>query len=227
MKKILTIAVCTFLCFCSSAMAQQTGKVINVFGDSYVANHMCPKEQTWHYKMAQKLGMTYNNYGKNGACVAFDRSHDGRFNFGPAMYNKTKMLEADADYVLVIAGHNDADKVGNSKDSLAMFTDSLQLLIKNIKLQCPKAKIGWVTPWYNEAPGFAKVCKVIKKVCKQHKIPVLDNYSSKSVIKVRDADFRKKYFQRGNDTAHLNNDGHDIFLPTGLAWFEKTFSPSR
>ena len=58
----------------------QTQRTINVIGDSYVANHRAPKEQAWHYKMAQAMGMKYNNYGKNGACVAFDRTHETKFN---------------------------------------------------------------------------------------------------------------------------------------------------
>jgi hypothetical protein len=44
---------------------------------------------------------------------------------------------------------------------------------------------------------------------------VLNNCSKKSIIKVRDSEFRKKYFQGTNDTAHLNNAGHDMFLPVG------------
>lgn len=193
--------------------------IINVIGDSYVANHRRDKSETWHYLMAQQLGMTYNNYGRNGACVAFDRTHDGRFNFGIALYQKALTMDSAADYVLVIAGHNDADKVGTNRDSLAMFRDSLQLMINNIHEQCPKARIAYVTPWYVDRPGFREVCKVIRKVCRRNHIPVLDNYDKKCIIKVRDEDFRRTYFQAPGDHAHLNAEGHKLFLPVAMKWF--------
>ena len=203
------------------SVANSQTKIINFIGDSYVRNHKRPVEETWHYKMAQWLGFAYNNYGRNGGCVAFDRTHDGKYNFGPAMYARAGLMDSAADYVVIIGGHNDAFKVKDNKDSLLMFRDSLQLLITNVKKQCPRAKIGYVTPWYCDHPGFGQVCKTIRQVCRKNKIPVLDNYSKSSVIKVRDEDFRKKYFQGPKDTAHLNDEGHNLFLPVGMEWFTK------
>ena len=212
-----------------SASAQ---KVMNIIGDSYVANHRCPYTEAWHYKLAQEKGFTYNNYGRNGSCVAFDRTHDGKWNFGPAMWQRYTAMDPNADYVIIIAGHNDADMVARAKDnpkhykdSLKMFRDSLVTLIKGIKTLCPKAQIGYVTPWYVDRPGFADVCNIIYKVCKKYKVPVLWNYDETCIIKVRDEAFRKQYFQGGNgkDTAHLNESGHDLFLPVGRTWFEKNF----
>ena len=74
-----------------SGEGQNGTKRLNIIGDSYVKNHKRPVEEAWHYKMAKKLGLTYNNYGRNGGCVAFDRTHDGKYNFGPAMYTKTTL----------------------------------------------------------------------------------------------------------------------------------------
>lgn len=222
MKRWLTTALLTLSAMVSMNAQEDSGsqKIINVIGDSYVANHRRPKEEAWHSKMAQQLGMKYNNYGRNGSCVAFDRTHDGKYNFGPAMWQRYVAMDKDADYVLIIAGHNDADKVGLNTDSLSMFCDSLDVMLRGIEQLCPNAKIGYVTPWYVDRPGFAPVIKAIKSVCKKHGIPVLDNYSKKCIIKVREQDFRKKYFQGSSDTAHLNNDGHDLFLPVGKEWFE-------
>lgn len=216
-ENITSFILLLFFLFGNNVSAQQ---IINVIGDSYVANHRCPKEETWHYKLAQEYGMQYNNYGRNGSCIAFDRTHDGKYNFGPAMWQRYKVMDADADYVIIIAGHNDADKVKDNPDSLRMFTDSLDVMLTGIKALCPKAKIGFVTAWNVDRPGFDQVAKVIKKMCKRHRIPVLYNNDDKCIVKVRDVEFRKKYFQGVDDTAHLNAAGHDLFLPVARKWFE-------
>lgn len=204
-----------------SSVTVSAQEVLNVIGDSYVANHRRPKEEAWHYKMASQLGLKYNNYGRNGSCVAFDRTHDGPYNFGEAMWVRCKAMDPSAHYVLIIAGHNDADKVKDNADSLRMFVDSLEVMLDEIRTICPKAKIGYVTPWYVNRPGFAQVCKAISKVCRKRHIPVMMNYSKDCVIRLRDDEFRKRYFQGPNDTAHLNADGHDLFLPVARKWFEK------
>ena len=191
------------------------GLTVNVLGDSYVANHRQPKEETWHAQVAARHGMHYNNYGRNGGCVAFDRTSEG---FGPSLLVRYKDMDPQADLVLIIAGHNDAGMVGTCKDSLGMFTDSLSLLIDRIRAHCPKAKVAYVTPWYVDRPGFKPVVKAIKKVCKQKDVPVLDNYTADCPVQVRDSDFRRRYFQRADDTAHLNAAGHKLFLPTGEAF---------
>jgi len=216
MKKLLTFVLLTLATPFVSAQP-----ILNVIGDSYVANHRRPKEEAWHCKMAQNLGLAYNNYGKNGSCVAFDRTNDGKYNFGPAMWVRYTAMDPQADYVIIIAGHNDADKVKNNADSLRMFCDSLECLLSGIEKHCPKARLGYVTPWYVDRPGFKPVCKAIRKICKRHHVPVLWNYTSKCVIQVRDKAFRRQYFQGINDTAHLNAEGHDLFLPVGTAWFTK------
>lgn len=215
MKKFILAAIALF------ASLQMQAQIINVIGDSYVANHQRPKEETWHYKLAQELGMTYNNYGRNGSCIAFDRTHDGKWNFGPGMWERYVQMDPNADYVIIIAGHNDAFKVEHNADSLRMFTDSLEFMLNGIEKLCPKAKIGYVTPWDVDHAGFTEVMNVVRKVCKKHHIPVLDNCNKKCIIKVRDNEFRKQYFQGPNDTAHLNAAGHDLFLPVGRKWFAK------
>lgn len=187
-------------------------KIMSVLGDSYVKNHRRPYEETWHFKCAAMNGLDYRNHGRNGGCVAFDRTKEG---FGPSLLVRYQEMDPNSDIVLIIAGHNDAVKIGDDKLLLEQFTDSARLLIDKIHELCPKALIGWVTPWFVDVKGFEPTCKAIKKVCKEKKVALLDNYSNKCVIKVRDAAFRKEYFQGPNDTAHLNSKGHDLYLNVG------------
>ena len=191
--------------------ARLTGKVMNVIGDSYVRNHRRPFTETWHYKVAMKLGLKYNNYGRNGSSIAFDRSKEG---FGKSILQRYNEMADTADYILVIAGHNDADKIKNSRDSLKMFRDSLEQLCRGLINKYPSSKIAFVTPWNVPRAGFKQVTNVILEVCKSHHIPVL-NAAATSGIRVEDEQFRRKYFQGINDTAHLNDEGHNLLTDWG------------
>lgn len=194
------------------------GKVMNVLGDSYVANHRRPAAETWHSLVAAHHAMTYNNYGRNGGCVAFDRTRDG---FGPSLLERYRLMDPTADLVVIIAGHNDAGFVRHSADTLRQFTAAVATLIDSVRVQCPHARVAWVTPWWVDREGFAAVIRAIKHVCKQKHVPVLDNYSARCPVRVREADFRRRYFQSPDDTAHLNAAGHRLFLPTGDAFIRR------
>ena len=100
-------------------------------------------------------------------------------------------------------------------DSLRIFEKCLDSLFYALREKYPDGYIGYVTPWYLATKGFKPVVKVIRRMCRKHSVPLLDNYKKSSVIKVRDAEFRRRYFQSPTDTAHLNDSGHDLFLPIG------------
>ena len=59
-----------------------------------------------------------------------------------------------------------------------------------------------------------KVIEAMKQICAHYSIPIFDA-SAKSGIYVRNENFRKKYFQAPSDTAHLNSEGHDLFMNKG------------
>lgn len=188
-----------------------SGKTLCVIGDSYVANHRRPKTETWHYKVAARHHMTYLNYGRNGGCIAWDRSREG---FGKSLLVRYKEMPDTADYILVIAGHNDADKIKTSRDSLLMFRDSLQQLCTALIERYPAARIAFVTPWNVPRAGFPEVIATIQEVCAANGIPVL-NAATTSGIHVRNDAFRRRYFQAPNDTAHLNDAGHNLIVNWG------------
>ena len=186
------------------------GKKIGVIGDSYVRNHREPVENTWHYKFARKHGMEYNNYGRNGNCVAMDRDR-----FGEAMYKRYKEMRDSLDYVVVIAGHNDAsllDSIG-----LDQYREKLGILCEGLIEKYPTANIFFFTRWtcpdFEGSPSQQVVDATIE-VCGNYSIPVFDAARKGNIYAQSDA-FREKYFQnRGiNDHAHLNDLGHDRFLP--------------
>ena len=197
-----------------SAVAQSAstnalaGKKIGFFGDSYVYNHRRPQTETWHYKFAAKYCMEYFNYGSNGDRVASDRKNR------PGLYRRYVKLSPDLDYVVIIAGHNDAYGLADD-GGIKGFQEKADQMLADIHNHCPKAQILWVTPWRGSTPdvqrNFKSVIKTIKKVCKHHGVPVLD--ASKTIIDPNDASFRATYFQSPTDNAHLNNKGHDLFLP--------------
>ena len=209
-----TLLTSLFLFLVLSVEAQ----VLSVIGDSYVANHRAPQSESWHSLWAEHNGYTYQNVGRNGGCVAFDRTKEG---FGPSMMVRYSSLRPDADIVIIIAGHNDAYKCGTNRDSVQLFADSLSTLIDRIRLQCPKARLGYVTPWAVNHAGFKPIHKAILRVCRAKGVPVLDNFRKDCPVHVRDADFRKQYFQAPNDHAHLNAAGHTLYLPYASRWMRQ------
>lgn len=183
------------------------GKTLHIIGDSYVKNHKRPVEESWHAKIAKKHGMTYNNYGWNGNCIAFDRTSEG---FGPPIYLRYTEMADSADYVIVMAGHNDAGSIGKL-GTLDDFKEKLVLLCEGLIAKYPSAKIAFFTSWRVPRPNFIEVATITEEVCNSYSIPVY-NAQKNSGIYVWSQDFRKLYFQGPNDTAHLNDEGHDLFM---------------
>lgn len=195
-------------------------KTLCVFGDSYVRNHRCPPSETWHAKAAEILGMKYENFGRNGSSVLYDRTKDG---FGPAMTERYKDLPENIDCLLIIAGHNDADLTKTDED-VEQFKGALSSLIDSLKEKYPDAKIGYVLPWSVDRGNFSKVIAAINSVCSEKGVPVF-NAEEAGGIKVNDLEFRKKYFQGGGekDTAHLNDAGHNLIVASGAEFIKSLF----
>lgn len=158
--------------------------------------------------VAQKYHMTYRNYGRNGCCIAFNRDKDG---FGPSLLEKYKMMNDTADYVVVLAGHNDAEKVKDNADSLLIFKERLEALCDSLIGKYPAAKLAFITPWNVERPGFKQVIETMEEVCASRSIPIF-NAAKESGIYVGNEAFRRRYFQSPNDTAHLNAKGHQLVM---------------
>ncbi len=215
-KLILGIGLLSMGLMAGYASTPFEGKSICVLGDSYVRNHRCPVEESWHYKLASLLKMDYKNFGRNGSSIAFDRTKEG---FGPAMTVRYKEMPDSADFVIVIAGHNDAgciDKLGTWEE----FQTGLEELCTGLRKKYPEAKIGFITPWGVDRPYFKEVTAEIERICKEYGFPVL-NTTSSEIIDVNNPEFRKLYFQGENDTAHLNDRGHNLMISLGQRFLDK------
>ena len=220
LKRLFLFAVITASAFAATAQTDNdtrptsqdplAGKSIGVLGDSYVRNHREPFERTWHYKFAQKHNMDYYNYGRNGSCVAMDRER-----FGPAMYKRYQDMRDSLDYIIVIGGHNDAallDSIG-----IDNYKEKLAVLCEGLIEKYPTSQILFFTRWtckdFAGSPSEEVIDATID-VCGLYSIPVFDAARRGNIFAQSDA-FRKVYFQNGgvNDTAHLNEAGHERFLP--------------
>ena len=82
-----TLIIAAFFAVCSSSCTAQNndeknaplyGKTINIIGDSYVANHRRPKEETWHSMVASKYGMTAQGVEKIVRQAGLYRGKPGR-----------------------------------------------------------------------------------------------------------------------------------------------------
>lgn len=191
------------------------GKTIGVIGDSYVGNHREPKENTWHYKFAKKHNMIYYNYGRNGDCITVDAKVNR-----PAIMKRYKNMKDSLDYVIVIAGHNDTNRI----DSIGIdtFKSRLDTFCQGLINRYPQAQILFFTPWTCKdfiGSNRQKVVDAMLEICGANGIPVFDS-ARNSGIYVNSDRFRSIYFQGGGktDNAHLNARGHDRFLPVAEAF---------
>lgn len=200
-----------------------SGKTMAVLGDSYVQNHRRSPRETWHCRFAQKHGMRYLNYGRNGNCMVLDVP-----NRGTPMYKRFKEISTDIDYQVVIAGHNDACQIAQlggkhtiknpteeqkarQQEMLAQFKSRCPSFLQSLKGRFPQAKIAFVTPWNVARPFFPEVIATIKETTAAAGVACYDA-ASLADIRVNDGAFRKQYFQTPADTAHLNYEGHGLML---------------
>lgn len=198
------------------------GKSIAFIGDSYVRNHRDSVQNTWHYKFAQKHGMKYLNYGRNGNCITVDLKKRGS-----SILSRYKSMKDSLDYVVVIAGHNDCNHI----DSIGIdnFKSRLDSLCRGLIDRYPTAQILFFTPWSCKnfvGSNREKVVDAMLEVCGANGIPVFDS-ARQSGIHVANDKFRSIYFQGGGkrDNAHLNPQGHERFLPTAEAFILRHLIP--
>lgn len=207
----------------SSSSNVLSGKSIAFIGDSYVANHKHPVEETWHYIMAARNNMTYYNYGVNGTCLVGDAGK------GTNCYDRLDKITGKPDYIITIAGRNDF----NRQMPINVFKDSLALYCEKMYNKFPLVKLAFITPWrissaktINDGSATYKqqdYIDAIIEVAGMYAIPVFDA-SRNSGLPFWSESFRSTYTQDNAwswgywDYSHLNAQGHLMFLSKGEAF---------
>mgnify|MGYP000814048495 FL=1 len=167
------------------------GKRFGIIGDSYVRNHKEPVERTWHYKFAEKHGMRYFNYGKNGSSIAYSSPR-----WGEAMYLRFKEMADSLDYVVVVGGHNDSYKL-DSIGGIDVFKERLAILCEGLLDKYPTAKIFFFTRWNTKnfhGSDAEKVVDAMLEVCGNYNIPVFDSARKGGIYVSSDAFFFRRIF---------------------------------
>lgn len=195
------------------------GKRIAVIGDSYVANHKRPVEETWHCRLAKKYHMDYSNYGKNGNTLVFEREKK----WGEPILRRLEKMERGADYVIVIAGHNDAGCIARMPEAdrpgaVARFREGLAKVVEALKRNHPGAKILFVSPWNVQRPGFAEVLAAEREILPKLGVGFYDAAALSGIDPHDKTGAKARLWQGKNDTAHLTYEGHTIMLAKMEEW---------
>lgn len=190
------------------------GKTLDIIGDSYVANNGQPVSQTWHYKIATQHSMKYNNYGINGNGLITTKAT------GTPVVNRVGDMDSSADYVIVVGGKNDY----NQQLAITDFKSGLVKLIQELVGRFVGKKICFFTPWSIAEPGtmnipLSQYSQAIEDVCGAYSIPCF-NSAKRSGILAYNGSFRAKYFQTSNDSSHLNDAGHNLFVNPATKFLE-------
>ncbi|MCA5598729.1 hypothetical protein LEQ35_09075 [Lactiplantibacillus argentoratensis] len=190
------------------------GKTLDIIGDSYVANNGKPVSETWHYKIANQHSMKYNNYGINGNGLITTKAT------GTPVVHRVSTMDSSADYIVVVGGKNDY----NQQLAITDFKSGLVKLIQELVERFVGKKICFFTPWSiveSETMNIplSQYSQAIEDVCGAYSIPCF-NSAKRSGILAYNGAFQAKYFQTSNDSSHLNDAGHNLFVNPATKFLE-------
>ena len=200
---------------CVSAKGKSGGTLV-ALGDSYVANMRESPDETWYARYAASRGLVYRQYGINGNGLAVQGKN------GTRMSERYKEMIPDADYVIVVGGHNDAALIRKGFGTREQFRREMVILIDGLRAKYPEAKICFITPWKVDEPCFPEMLDDFRSVCRAKGMPFYDA-AEQSGIDPEDPAVRLKYFQGPEDRAHLNKAGHAYMLEHVSGVVDETF----
>lgn len=174
------------------------GKILSVTGDSEAAGHSIGKQNTYGALIASRNGMTINNYAIDGRKLITGAE--------TSLVNTYTEIAKNSDYILVQIGYNDAFNVevdDNSEDTTT-FKGAFNVLAKGLQSNYPKARIGFIEPYYFGGTSLKPRAAWIKERCEFYHIQCIDG-TAKSGLR-KDCTEQADYFI---DAVHLTALGHE------------------
>lgn len=180
------------------------GKRIGVIGDSYVYGHTLGTDKVWCQLIANRNNMTCFNYGLNG----------GKLAGAGGVVERYTSMEANLDYIVVFAGHNDSGasvSIGTETDTgITTFYGALNTLCTGLQTKYPEARILFMTP--SKRTGKEKpYADAMITACRNYSIQCYDTYGKLGILignsTVGNSN-QKSIFELSN-SIHLNEKGNE------------------
>ena len=197
----------------SSSSSPLNGQKLLAIGDSFVKGHTLSEDKTWVSKIAQRNSMTKYVYATNGVSLAYAAGQSST-----ALVNTMSTITAQvpsADYVLLLAGHNDANPDLNGGSAIPIgentdlqntsFKGALNQTINALLNAYPTAKILFLTP-FNRRGIEEPYVEAMKEICGIWCIPCFDNYHSSGICFQSDA---QSNVYELSASLHLNEAGQE------------------
>ena len=191
------------------------GKTLLVIGDSFVEGHTLSESQTWAYKLADRNGMTCINKGINGASIAYSANEQ----YTSIVESIASIINSvsSADYVVVLAGHNDANAdlhggtaipIGNDDDAAnTTYKGALNIIIDALLDAYPTAHILLCAP-FNRRGIEEDYAAAMETMAGIYSVPFFDSYHRSTICFQNTA--QNTTYELEN-TLHLNEAGHERF----------------
>ncbi|MBQ9786493.1 MAG: hypothetical protein IJW25_03390 [Clostridia bacterium] len=188
------------------------GKSILAIGDSYVKGHTSPESDTWVSQLAERNNMTKYVYAQNGISISHPTT--ATQNGLVDMIDTITTNVSATDYIVFLAGHNDANAslnggsavpIGTNDDTTsATYKGSLNIIIEKLLNKYPTSKILFLTPFerYGTEEDYVTA---MQEVCAKWSVPCFDNYHNSGICWQNAA--QKATYESAN--LHFNQAGHE------------------
>ena len=209
------------------------GKRILFLGDSYTSTRgLDDYWDSWSGRLQTDYGMEVTCKSYNGSTITIAPF----FGFAPGCcwwpICMRQIPEEPYDFIFVTCGSNDWKQdlpIGDDIQSRNpwCFAGAINLLIDRVKETHPESILVFMTPWVstgdknlhgyttnNYAYTMEQVCRLRGVYCLNVSFPWI------SGIFANNYGFRQEYFISSSDFWHLNEKGHERFLPLAALWLD-------